>query len=185
MREEREGWHKIGVSPFISLFLTFLFLFPSPLPPFRRPVNPRKRKAEENEESMRFISHVSSLMTWDRRRAERETREVIQRDDISVSSSPSLSLSLTNRSFRSIQGKEKRDEKVSETDGSTCWSNRNGDSSCSASKPSQEDDWNRLELRLLSCAVLITGFTTCLLANDSHWSRWALSHAYGHQAMGR
>eukprot|EP00437_Effrenium_voratum_P069670 CAMPEP_0181486508 /NCGR_PEP_ID=MMETSP1110-20121109/47210_1 /TAXON_ID=174948 /ORGANISM="Symbiodinium sp., Strain CCMP421" /LENGTH=888 /DNA_ID=CAMNT_0023612727 /DNA_START=12 /DNA_END=2674 /DNA_ORIENTATION=+ len=37
-------------------------------------------------------------------------------------------------------------------------------------RPYKEDDWNRLELRLLSCAVLITGFTTCLLANDSHWS---------------
>ncbi|CAJ1436386.1 unnamed protein product, partial [Effrenium voratum] len=38
-------------------------------------------------------------------------------------------------------------------------------------RPYKEDDWNRLELRLLGCAVLITGFTTCLLANDSHWSR--------------
>ncbi|CAJ1365842.1 unnamed protein product [Effrenium voratum] len=37
--------------------------------------------------------------------------------------------------------------------------------------PYKEDDWNRLELGLLGCAVLITGFTTCLLANDSHWSR--------------
>ncbi|CAE7249743.1 MSH1 [Symbiodinium sp. CCMP2592] len=41
--------------------------------------------------------------------------------------------------------------------------------------PYQADDWNRAEIGLLIVSLTITGMTTCLIANDLHWAKSALT----------
>jgi len=41
--------------------------------------------------------------------------------------------------------------------------------------PYEADDWNRAEIGLLIVSLTITGMTTCLIANDLHWAKSALT----------